>query len=127
MRTLPVDISSQCVDLSVVTQHAHGLRSIPARERVGRESRVHNAHKTREPLIAKVGVVVVCQLIRFQLPFIHNSPATRPAFYLSSLAKPNSLKNRANFKTNLEATLIGIKIRLFKNSKYWYLDDREQM
>lgn len=64
MEAIPVDISPQCVDLSIVTQHAHGLRPVPARERVGRESRVHDAHETREPLIAQVGIEVVRQLVR---------------------------------------------------------------
>lgn len=72
-RDIPVHISSQCVDFSVVAEHAHRLGPVPARESVGRESRVYNTHKTGESVVTDICVVVVRELVGLQLSLVHNS------------------------------------------------------
>lgn len=82
---------------------------------------MHNSHETGEPLIAQIGVIILCQLIRFQLPFVHHSPATIPTLNLSILpmaawllhGKETQLKkNRDNYCHR--HTKPGFKFRILK-------------
>ena len=52
----PVDVAHHRVDLAVVADHPVGVRELPARERVGREARVHQRERALGALVAQVGV-----------------------------------------------------------------------
>ena len=54
----PVDVAQQRVDLSVVTQHPHGLSKGPARQGVGAEAAVINRETHLKTRIAQIGVVL---------------------------------------------------------------------
>lgn len=89
---------------------------------------MHNPHETGEPLIAQIGVVVICQLIRFQLPFVHHSPATIQTFKLSKNCCMVAwlifqLKTNRDFYHCLQRRGVGISEWEEEN----YMDDREQM
>ena len=53
----PVDVAAQRVDLAVVGDHPVRVGQLPARERVGREARVHQRQTGRQTRVAKVGEV----------------------------------------------------------------------
>ena len=65
----PVAVARQRVDLAVVAQVAVGVRQRPARERVGREARVHQRQARLERRVAQVGEELA-QLLRRQHPLV---------------------------------------------------------
>ena len=57
-RAHPVDVAHQRVDLAVVGDHPVGVGELPARERVGREARVHERQAGLGPRVLQVAVEV---------------------------------------------------------------------
>ena len=55
----PVDVAAERVDLAVVREVAVGMRALPARERVGRETRMHEREGRLHRGVLQVGEVVV--------------------------------------------------------------------
>ena len=55
-RLHPVDVAAQRVDLAVVRDVAVGVRARPARERVGREARVHHRQRRLQRLVPEIRV-----------------------------------------------------------------------
>jgi hypothetical protein len=58
-RVHPVDVAAQRVDLAVVRDVAVGMRAVPARERVGAETRMHQRQRRLHRRIAQVGEILV--------------------------------------------------------------------
>jgi len=54
----PVQVAAQGIDLAVVADHAEGLREIPGREGVGRETLVHQRQSAGKAFVAQILVVV---------------------------------------------------------------------
>ncbi len=73
-RAHPVDVAAQRVDLPVVGDHPVRVGELPARERVGREARVHEREARGDAGVAQVGEVAR-QLRRCQHPLVDHRPA----------------------------------------------------
>ncbi len=69
----PVAVAHDRVDLAVVRDEPERVRERPARERVGREPRVHDAEGRGDPLVTQVGEELV-ELIGGEHPLVGQGP-----------------------------------------------------
>ena len=56
-RRHPVDIAAQRVDFAVMGDHPEGMRQIPGREGIGRESLMHQSEAGDHPLVGQIPIV----------------------------------------------------------------------
>ena len=67
----PVQVSLQCIDLTIVSNIAEGLCQSPGRKCIGSKTAMHQTKCTHHSFIAEVRIVGT-ELHAGQLPFVHN-------------------------------------------------------